>query len=225
MDDERPVVAFDCDGVLLDSNVLKVRLFRETVADAGFAEADIERFSAYQSANFGTSRYRLFETLLGWDLSVRPPVSDADLVQRYAELLAREYPRVPATPAMREIVAALGTSHRLFVVSGSDEGELRHVLATRGDASYFAEILGSPTTKAEHLARIRAAWPDAPLAFVGDAEADFRAARAVDVPFVYMDAFSTVAPRMRELAVEFGFPVIDDLRALPDALTTLLERC
>jgi phosphoglycolate phosphatase-like HAD superfamily hydrolase len=216
-------VVFDCDGVLLDSNEMKVACFREAVEAAGFTPRDVERFSAFQRANFGTSRFRLFDTLLGWELERRPPVDQKGLVALYAERLRHLYVAAAATPGMRAVVGALSERMPAYVVSGSDEAELRDVLAMRGDAAMFRVILGSPRTKVENLLTLfarpeLAGLPRGAIVFVGDAEADWKAARETGCRFVYMDHFSTVQDRMRALAAEEGFPLIKDLRGLPAAL-------
>ena len=218
-------VVFDCDGVLLVSNTLKVAVFREALAEKGFHPDDIARFSRYQTANFGTSRYRLFEHFLTWDdLKIRPDGVDRDaLVAAYARLLRGRYTRCATTPGMREVLDGLAARGLpLFVVSGSDGVELREVFAERGLAQRFRAIHGSPATKAENLALVaQDLGRDLPLRdvwFVGDAEADFAAAEAVGARFAYADHFSTAKPRMRALSAERGFPVIRDLRGLPALL-------
>ncbi|WP_458095615.1 HAD family hydrolase [Roseomonas sp. WA12] len=218
-------VVFDCDGVLLVSNTLKVQVFREALAEHGFHPEDIARFSRYQTANFGTSRYRLFEHFLTWDdLKTRPAGVDRDvLVSTYAQLLRGRYTRCASTPAMREVLDGLSARGLpLFVVSGSDGAELREVFAERGLAGRFRAIHGSPATKAENLKLVAGELGrDLPLRdvwFVGDAEADFTAAEAVGARFAYADHFSTAKSRMRALAAEHGFPVIRDLRGLPALL-------
>lgn len=211
------VIVFDCDGVLLDSNELKTECFALALREAGCAEADIARFRDFQRANFGTSRQRLFEAFLAWELERRPPFDRDGLVALYARQLRGRYVTTPATPDMREVVSALRQPH---IVSGSEQAELREVLAERGDAPLFGRILGSPTGKAEHLATLLAEMGAAPAAmlFVGDAEADFRAAATTGCHFVYMDRFSTARARMRALQQEHGFPMIQDLRELPALL-------
>jgi phosphoglycolate phosphatase-like HAD superfamily hydrolase len=222
---EPAAVVFDCDGVLLDSNELKSSCFREVLEAAGFTPSDVARFSAFQRANFGTSRYRLFETLLTWDLAVRPRVDHAGLLAAYAGLLRGRYVTTPATPGMRDVVAGLAARLPLYIVSGSDEAELREVLGERGDAPPFRKILGSPTPKPDNLAQVLAdlaahdgVTDPASVLFIGDAEADFKAAESLGTSFVYMDRFSTAQPRMRELAAVHGFPLIDDLRGLSAVL-------
>lgn len=216
-------IVFDCDGVLLASNRLKTAIFGEVLRAAGFAPADIARFRAFQRANFGMSRYRLFDALLGWADLQAPPTDRATLSAAYAAALYGRYVRCPATPGMRGVVAAL---HRqglpLFVVSGSDGAELRAVFEERGLARWFQAIHGSPATKVENLGLVAGALgrglPLGDVVFVGDAEADWQAASAAGCRFVYAEHFSTAKPRMRALAAEHGFPTIRDLRALPALL-------
>lgn len=218
------VFVFDCDGVLLDSNEMKTECFAQALHEAGCHPADIERFRTHQRANFGTSRHRLFETFLEWELQQRPPQDRDGLVALYAAALRGRYVTAPATPAMREVVGRLAAAHPVFIVSGSEQTELRKVLAERGDAGLFRLILGSPTGKAAHLQTLLelpelAGLSAADMLFVGDAEADFRAAQATGCRFIYMDHFSTAQTRMRALQQEHGFPMIQDLRGLTSVLT------
>lgn len=217
-------VVFDCDGVLLASNRLKAAVFREVLDAAGFDPRDVARFSRFQVANFGMSRYRLFDALLAWDdLLIRPATDRDRLAADYGARVRGRYVRCASTPGMREVVGGLhARGLPLFVVSGSDGEELRGVLAERGLAPLFQAIHGSPATKIENLALVAAALGTAPpladVWFIGDAEADLRAADAVGARFVYADHFSTAKPRMRALAAEHGFPTLRDLRGLPALL-------
>lgn len=218
-------IVFDCDGVLLDSNVLKTDCFREVLEASGFDPADIARFITFQRASFGMSRYRLFEALLGWELAVRPALDRDALVARYAATLGGRYVKAAATPAMRETVVSFAARSPIYIVSGSDQEELRQVMAERGDADPFRLILGSPATKTDNLMMVmedlgRDTDP-ASVVFIGDAEADLTAAEKAGMAFVYMDGFSAAQGRMRALTAERGAPMIEDLRGLQAALNAL----
>lgn len=219
-------VIFDCDGVLLVSNRLKVRVFADAARSAGFTERDVAAFSRHVASNFGTSRIRMFEALLAReDLEHRPATSVEALVSSYAEQLYRKYVRCPTTPGMVGTLEALAASATpLFIVSGSDQAELRQLMSERGLARHFRSIFGSPKSKSDNIRTILAdiglkSGGGGRVVFVGDAEADWRAASDTQARFVYMDKYSTAKPRMRTLASEHGFEQIADLRALPSLLT------
>lgn len=217
-------VVFDCDGVLLASNRLKTAIFQQVLAAADFAADDIHRFSTFQQANFGMSRYRLFDALLAWpDLQPHPETTRDALCAAYGKALYARYVRCPSTPGMLAVIRGLAEGGLpLYVVSGSDGAELNSVFAERGLARWFRAIHGSPATKADNLALVAAHLgiqaPMRDVVFVGDAEADWKAADITGCRFVYADHFSTAKPRMRALAAEIGFPRIRDLRELSPQL-------
>lgn len=219
--DAYDVVVFDCDGVLLDSNDLKTALFRAVLASHGFPPAEIEAFSAFQSTNFGLSRYRLFQAVLDGRFGEARAVPIETLLADFGRRCREGYLTQPETPGMRDALARAGRGGRpLYVVSGSDEDELRDVLGARGLAGPFADIYGSPTTKADNLTRVRAHRRAAGgsdgerMLFVGDAFADLRAARETGADFLFMAGFSTVRPDLEPEARATGCGVIEDLRDL-----------
>lgn len=217
-------VVFDCDGVLLASNRLKTAIFQQVLGAAGFSAGDVRRFSTFQQANFGMSRYRLFEAFLAWpELRPRPATTRDMLCDAYGQALYSRYVRCPSTPGMLDVIRGLADAGMpLYVVSGSDGAELNSVFAERGLARWFRAIHGSPATKADNLALVATHLgieaPMQDVVFVGDAEADWKAAAATGCRFVYADHFSTAKPRMRALAAEVGFPRIRDLRELAPQL-------
>lgn len=177
---------FDCDGVVLDSNELKAEMLGRALdgEPPGMAEAFVD----YYKQNAGTSRYRLY----GHYFRVMRPADDPDAateaaVKRYAGLLRAGYHEVAEMPGIRDLLARLrecGVAR--YVNSGSDEEELRDVLAGRGLAAYFTGIFGSPRTKIENLSRIDAVAAGAPVLVLGDARSDMNAAREYGLDFVFV---------------------------------------
>ncbi|MFT4253718.1 MAG: HAD hydrolase-like protein [Caulobacter sp.] len=215
------IVIFDCDGVLLVSNRMKIRVFGDAALAAGFHPDDIALFQRHVAANFGTSRYKLFEWLLRQDnLRLAPDTSVDRLCASYAERLYGSYLRCPSTPGMKERLTALKEKHiPLYVVSGSDQEELRKVMQKRGLYHYFDDVFGSPAKKEDHINNIISIHgiPDRErenIIFIGDAKADFDAARSTRVKFIYMHSFSTAKDLMQKLQEDFAFASIRDLRNL-----------
>ncbi len=192
-------VIFDFDGVVLDSNRLKTDAFGRVLADAGYSAEAVARFLAYQARNFGRSRYLLFDDFLREFAGDEAGNRDREhLLAAFGRACVDGYGAVPETEGVRELLDGLrARGTRLFVASGSDQEELRGVVAARGLGDYFDDVLGSPMRKTDCVRTIlhalgepaqaaRAAW------FVGDAVADLQAAEDHGVPFVYVRRYSNV---------------------------------
>lgn len=208
-------VILDCDGVIFDSNLAKVEAFRQVARDAGVGPQAVQKFSEWQSGNFGLSRYRVFEALLEGRFGAVPDDASLDgLLESFAEECREIYLRAAETRGLRTFLdAASGVP--LYVASGSDEAELRVALAARGLATRFVAILGSPRPKSELLADIVArVGSPSNVVMVGDAHADLEAARSTGIDFVFVSGYSTVRASMTELAKRDGFPRYDDLGQL-----------
>lgn len=216
------LVVFDCDGVLLDSNLMKVELLVAAAEQHGASSELASRFDAYVRRSFGTSRFRMYEQLLEWDPELAQQTTVDELATTYAASV------VPGYLACDEALgasAALGALEdlRLAVVSGSAQEELRGVFAERGLSEHFAHVLGSPVRKQDNLAWLLSSGFDSPVdpadaLFLGDARADLEAAEAVGVPFVFVSRYSTDRDAMHQLTTERGWPTIEDLRSLPALL-------
>jgi HAD superfamily hydrolase (TIGR01549 family) len=206
---------FDCDGVLFDSNALKVEAFRATLAPR-FGQPVVAEFIEHHKAHGGVSRYVKFARLAE---AVAPSEQRAALVEEllteFSRACVRLYAECQLTAGALECLDWLAPQAKLFVASGSDEAELRLVLEARGLAARFAGIYGSPTPKEALVRRLAAELaPGERAFFVGDAVKDFEAARAGGIPCVLMDGYSDAAPALWQLAQEFQVPLIRDLREL-----------
>lgn len=222
-------VIFDFDGVVLDSNRLKTDAFGRVLADAGYSAGAVEAFLAYQARNFGRSRYLLFDDFLREFAGDEPGERDRDrLLAAFGRACVDGYGDVAETEGVRDLLDGLRRcGARLFVASGSDQEELRGVVAARGLADYFDDVLGSPMRKTDCVRAIllglgepetaaRAAW------FVGDAVVDLQAAEDHGVAFVYVRRYSNVQDLFDgELAPRCAC-VVDTPRALAERLAQVV---
>lgn len=213
---EHAAVIFDCDGVLLDSNAMKSRAFEQTLTELG-VEADIvARFAQHQRHSFGVSRHRLFKGLLDGAHGPVPAGLDMQvLLERFGLRCRQGYQEVPETPGALALLQQLSGTP-CMVVSGSEQDELRQALQARGLARFFQAILGSPASKSENLAQVRAALATSgPLIYFGDAEADADAAASdPDCAFVFVARYSTVRAAMLARMAREGRPTVDTLADL-----------
>ncbi len=177
-------IFFDFDGVLADSVEVKTRAFARLFESHG--PDVVARVVDHHRRHGGMTRFDKFRhyyaEFLGLPLSERDMVS---LCDRFTALVVEEVvaaPEIPGAGAFLDDCRGIPC----FVVSGTPEAEIREICRRRGLDGHFREILGAPTGKAEHVARLLDGYGFDPASclFFGDAGSDWRAAGACGVPFV-----------------------------------------
>ena len=181
----------DCDGIIFDVNAAKTEAFVQAVAD--YPVEARQALARHHEAHGGLSRYAKFRHFF----STIHPVDDpephvARALARFGAITSRAYDALTPRREALAVCDALGGPRRVFVVSGSDQRELRSVFRDHGIAERFAAVLGSPTEKRQHMASILGERAiDGGLALmVGDGRTDFEAARELNIPFVFLAEMS-----------------------------------
>lgn len=196
-----PVVALDLDGVLVDSEPVKLASFLDAVRPDVTPE-ELALADRYNHAHRGIPRSQKFDHIARSILHVPAP-SRENLItgwgRRYAAALEAREAEVMIAPGVLELLAL--TAFRFVVVSSAPEPEIKRLLTHHRLLSSFDEIHGHPKTKGDALAVIaRQGF----CVFVGDAPADAQAAHDAGVPFIGVgeawNATSAPAHHVRSLA-------------------------
>jgi phosphoglycolate phosphatase-like HAD superfamily hydrolase len=181
-------IIFDFDGVLVDSNAIRIEGFRKLFSqEPGLSSAELEQYLFYVAANGGVSRYRkiryFYESLRGTKVSDETVQIKA---AEYSTLVKDAVMRARAIPGSIEFLDVNEEYLSFAMVSGSDQAELRDICSARRLTHYFVGILGSPTEKEKNIAAIvqQRGWQAAETLYVGDSRNDYEAARGAGVPFV-----------------------------------------
>jgi phosphoglycolate phosphatase-like HAD superfamily hydrolase len=224
---EAPCVFLDCDGVIFDSNGFKLEAMRYALS--GYPEPALREMDAYWSANGGVSRYEKLayffdEILKSDDVASRVAAAAA----RFTEFSRRAYGECRPLPEALSFAQQTG-AERCFVVSGTDQDELRDVFAAKQLSTLFSEVCGSPTSKLAHLQRIleQRACPAERALFIGDGGGDFEVARRLNMPFIYINRYSEWREAAATLSRAPGVVAIcetwTDISAVLDAKRLLTE--
>ena len=182
----KDAVFFDFDGVILDSVDVKTRAFAELFRPYG---EEIERkVVEYHLNNGGISRYDKFryyyEQLLGERID-DPKLTE--LGEIFSSLALGKVMKAPFIDGAIETLRQLKTSNiPAFVVSGTPEDEVKHIVKERKLDIYFKEVHGSPRKKEIIVRDIcdRFGFENSRCLFIGDAMTDYRAAKDAGVPFL-----------------------------------------
>ena len=180
---------FDCDGVILNSNKIKTNCFRKIFEN--YSKEATDEFIIYHESNGGISRYIKIRYFLE---QILPKYSDKSFLEDF-ETLLKLY-GVHCTNALRDAQVAerinelrLHTKkQKWFVVSGSDQGELRGIFKYKNIDTFFdGGIFGSPDIKTQILKReIKNKSIMLPGLFFGDSWLDHVAAKENKLDFLFV---------------------------------------
>ena len=191
MFEKRPrCFVFDCDGVILDSNSIKTEAFREVATPYGKEVSDA--FVDYHRRNGGESRYAkiayLREGLLGLTADA---VEERKLLDQFSAIVVDRLLTCPIAAGLEECRRMVPDSV-WFVVSGSDQSELRAIFDQRGLSSLFdGGVFGSPATKNEILSQLGSRGVlRKPAVFLGDSRLDHEAAVAAAIDFSFLSCWT-----------------------------------
>lgn len=207
---EYDIYIFDCDGVILDSNQLKIDAMERTLCTLAFDKLRINQCINYFRNNFGKSRFHHVEVFLNNYLTIEPEDNE-EIKLQVLELFSKQckelYIKADITPGFINFLKSLDGLK--YIASGSEQYELRQVFEERGLDRYFVDIFGSPVSKEENIKSILGSVNNSNALMFGDAMSDFEAAQNNGIDFIAYIPFSNVKGTMSKLASKENFLLID----------------
>jgi HAD superfamily hydrolase (TIGR01549 family) len=212
--DQYDIIIFDCDGVLMDVNLLKCEAFGKVVE--GYSSEIVESFVNHCRTTFGVSRYVKFKEFLSEFLKEPFDQDKYDfLLNNYANICKEIYRFANITPGCEKLLWELSSLNKnLYVASGSDEKELNEVFLDRNLSGYFNGVYGSPKTKSECTSIILNKHPNQKAVFIGDALSDMKTAKEHHIDFIYMEKYTVQADEQVFLCKNGAKKVINTLEEL-----------
>lgn len=213
------LVMFDCDGVLLQSNRVKIDAIVDVFADLPepLRRTCIDAFKC----NFGQARdqhFQRFADLLNVSIEARAAFLQ-ERSDRYRDLVALRYTSVPAVPGARALCEGLqAASKAICVITGGVATEAEAALTANGFGPLAQAVHGAPVAKTAHImAQLadHALSPDQAV-YLGDAPSDLDACIETGVPFIYVrDHAIGDMSAIAERGVAAGIPAawVPDLQA------------
>jgi HAD superfamily hydrolase (TIGR01509 family) len=208
------LVIFDCDGVLVDSERLAVRIEAEVISALGWplTEAEvIERFVGRSDAYMQAEIERHIGTAVDWE---------ADFAPRYRETFERELTPVDGVIDALDAIDAIAIP--TCIASSGTHDRLRFTLGLTGLSERFegrifsaSEVAnGKPAPDLFLHAAARMGYEPARCAVIEDSVAGVEAAIAAGMPvFAFSGGVTDAATLRRDGAVVFA-----DMRSLPAQL-------
>jgi len=176
---------FDFDGVLADSMEVKTRAFAKLFEPYG---SEIQsKVVDHHRKNGGMPRRDKFKHYYA-ELLHRPLDNNEmeRLCKAFSSLVIDEVVAAPGIPGAIEFLEKWHKAIPCFVVSAVPDEELGMIVTKRGLNKYFRMVLGSSRSKMEHLEYLlgKFVFDSAKCLYFGDAENDYKAAKACKIPFI-----------------------------------------
>lgn len=178
-------IFFDFDGVLVESNAIKVEAFERLYA--GYGPSTLARVMDYIDGKEGISRVEKIRHAHEAFLGIR--LTDAELgvlAERYSRMVEDAVAACPWVPGARDFLETYAHRLPIFVVTGTPEGEIKRIAERRGMTGYFRELRGSPPRKPPIVRDllVRHGLAAERAVFIGDAPFDHETARETGLRFI-----------------------------------------
>ena len=178
------LLAFDCDGVILESMDIKSDAYARLAEPFG-AEA-MDRIRVFHALSGGVNRREKFRWMYLTFAGREPLPSELDeAAARFADLIRDGMRRTALVPGILDVLERWHGQIPMVVCSGAPQDELVMFLTERGLAGYFDVIGGAPPSKTpllRSLVRRAGVAPDA-VVMIGDSLTDLEAAHATGTLF------------------------------------------
>lgn len=185
-------LVFDCDGVILNSNQIKIDAYRLTALELGATQAQAQALVDYHVRLGGISRYVKFEYFLETILNkVADEASIEKCLAIFGGILDYTLLQSEVAPELIEL-KSLTSKASWMVVSGGDQDEVLRILTRKGIHSLFElGVYGSPDNKDTILAReIGLQHILFPAIFFGDSRYDHIASTKHGLDFVFLSRWT-----------------------------------
>ena len=207
-------LVFDCDGVVLDSNIVKTEAYFRTAKNLGATDVQAQALVDYHVKLGGISRYHKFDWYLREVL--HNPVTEAAiqaLLDRFSKELQvglMQCDLATGLFALRE-----KTDSNWMILSGGDQQEIRDLFAKRKIEHMFnGGLFGSPDNKDVVLAREKANGNlQYPALFLGDSKYDFEAATRAGLDFIFISDWTEV-PNWQTYCAENNIVAVPNISQL-----------
>lgn len=203
------IYIFDCDGVVLDSNQLKIDAMQRAL------ESTINNFDKvkicvdYFRNNFGRSRFHhidvFIEKFLELDKAIENKVKKS-ILEEYSAQCKSLYLQSDITPGFIDFINQL--NGKKYIASGSEQQELRDVFKERGLNLYFDEIYGSPAKKSDLVENILKSNNSTNAVMFGDAISDLEASKNNGIEFIAFIPFSNVPDELTKRSMSYNYKII-----------------
>ena len=208
-------IVFDCDGVILDSNITKIDSYFRTAKKLGATNEQAQALVDHHVQYGGISRYPKFVWYIEKVLQ-KAPTKEA--VQEYLDTFSLAVSKGLMGCKVADGLEALREATKdtnWLVVSGGDQSEIRELFSKRELSALFdGGVFGSPDNKDEIFKREQANGNiKMPALFIGDSKYDYESSNRAGLDFVFLSDWTDV-PDWQQYCKAHQIHVCKNLKSL-----------
>ncbi len=194
-------IIFDFDGVILESNEVKIQGFFKLFEQ--FGEENSLKISNYFKNNAGLSRYDIinyfFLVILNEEMD---KIKLTEYANKYSDIVKESVVNSKFVIGIEKFLSQ-NTQYELFIVSSSDEKDLKYICNKLNIDKYFKSIIGSPTKKADNINNIinNFGLKKNETVYVGDSLNDYHATIKNDLTFIGRDSGLCDFTQLRDIII------------------------
>lgn len=197
---ENVLLVFDKDGVLLDSEGIKLNTLEGLFS--AYPQHS-EAIHTYNCENIGIPRAEKLHYISSCILEMPNPKQAAKIFgKQYTRIVNNRLMEAKLIDGVREYLE-LKHNYRKFVCSAAPEPEVQMNLQREGLLSYFEKIYAYPSPKPEVLTALKETLQQE-VVFFGDTKADYQAAQEAGVHFIGVTSAKEMPFK------DLGIPLIPD---------------
>ena len=188
-----PIQIFDCDGVILKSNDLKIFALEDSLNSVGLSRSFVDFAADDFRRNFGRTRIGHFNSFrdaaMQSGIVFTQEMMSTAMIE-YSQRVVKLYENCDVITETVDYIDRLPLSSEIFVVSASDESELRSILPRKVPRISTDKTYGGPRSKVSNIANLISQWATSDCIFYGDAVQDAKASIECGIEFCGLARYS-----------------------------------
>lgn len=174
---------FDFDGVILDSNKIKIDAFYELALP--FGEKNANKLLSELSNLFGKSRFTIMRYFVNDILELYDEELILDMSDQYGKITIDKAMNCDMTNRCLDFLESINHKKK-YIVSGTLDSDLKKIVKHKCLDRYFDGIYGSPESKTDIIKSIE----HENSVFIGDAISDSVCSMELDMDFIFIKGYT-----------------------------------
>lgn len=208
-------IVFDCDGVVLDSNITKIDAYFRTAKKYGATDAQAQALVTHHVQFGGISRHPKFVWYIEEILKeTATKVAVQEYLDSFSLAVKKGLMRCKIADGLHEL-RNKSPNARWLIVSGGEQQEIRDLFDKRElSDSFDGGLFGSPDNKDEILAREKENGNiKFPAIYIGDSKYDYESSKRAGLDFVFLSGWTDV-PDWKAYCAENKINVCQNIKSL-----------